>query len=139
MKLKTNNKGFTIVELLIVIVVIGILAAIAVVAYNGVTTRANDTKRESNARNIANALAVYNSENEAWPKDATEAKTFLSNTNNVAKVDSGVINSIGTNPTADNKDTYGIETCSGNGVKVVYWKATKRPAAGTETIVAGNC
>ncbi|RYX79148.1 prepilin-type N-terminal cleavage/methylation domain-containing protein [bacterium] len=36
-----NQKGFTIVELLIVIVVIGILAAIVIVAYQGVTARAN--------------------------------------------------------------------------------------------------
>lgn len=37
------SRGFTIVELLIVIVVIAILAAISVVAYNGVQTRAKDT------------------------------------------------------------------------------------------------
>lgn len=42
-----NNKGFTVVELLIVIVVIGILAAVGYVGYNGVTTRANDTKSQS--------------------------------------------------------------------------------------------
>jgi len=34
---RSDVKGFTIVELLIVIVVIGILAAIVIVAYNGVT------------------------------------------------------------------------------------------------------
>ncbi|RYZ85786.1 MAG: prepilin-type N-terminal cleavage/methylation domain-containing protein, partial [Moraxellaceae bacterium] len=39
----THTSGFTIVELLIVIVVIGILAAIVIVGYQGVTKRANDT------------------------------------------------------------------------------------------------
>ncbi|RYF28607.1 MAG: prepilin-type N-terminal cleavage/methylation domain-containing protein, partial [Chloroflexi bacterium] len=34
-----NNRGFTIVELLIVIVVIGILAAITIVAFNGIQNR----------------------------------------------------------------------------------------------------
>ena len=33
------NQGFTIVELLIVVVVIAILAAITIIAYNGITTR----------------------------------------------------------------------------------------------------
>lgn len=41
--LKSKNAGFTIVELLIVIVVIGILAAITIVSFNGVQNRAKDT------------------------------------------------------------------------------------------------
>lgn len=40
---QVKTRGFTIVELLIVIVVIGILAAIVIVAYQGVTNRANDS------------------------------------------------------------------------------------------------
>ena len=38
--MKKTKSGFTIVELLIVIVVIGILAAITIVAYNGIQSRA---------------------------------------------------------------------------------------------------
>lgn len=51
-----RQKGFTIVELLIVIVVIGILAAITIVAFNGIQERANTTKRESEARTLLNAI-----------------------------------------------------------------------------------
>ena len=44
-----NNKGFTIIELLIVIVIIGILVAITAVSYTGITNGANtaEIKRES--------------------------------------------------------------------------------------------
>jgi prepilin-type N-terminal cleavage/methylation domain-containing protein len=54
--------GFTIVELLIVIVVIGILAAITIVSFNGVTARARDAQRQQNLSDIAGALSMYMSE-----------------------------------------------------------------------------
>lgn len=51
-----RQSGFTIVELLIVIVVIGILAAITIVAYNGIQTRAIDTQRRTDISNVYKAL-----------------------------------------------------------------------------------
>lgn len=53
-----GQKGFTIVELLIVIVVIGILAAITIVAYNGVQTRANQSKIDTDMRNLKQAIEI---------------------------------------------------------------------------------
>lgn len=48
--------GFTIVELLIVIVVIGILAAITIVAYSGIQNRATSSKIDSDMRNLRTAI-----------------------------------------------------------------------------------
>lgn len=50
--------GFTIVELLIVIVVIGILAAIVIVAYGGITARARDATMRNAATEVARALQI---------------------------------------------------------------------------------
>lgn len=55
-----TSPAFTIVELLIVIVVIGILAAISIVAYNGIQSRARDTQRVTDMANIKKALLAYN-------------------------------------------------------------------------------
>ena len=59
--------GFTIVELLIVIVVIGILAAISVVAYNGITQSAKNAQTQQAAAQWLKALQLYRAEKGSWP------------------------------------------------------------------------
>ena len=54
----TKQRGFTIVELLIVIVIIGILAAITIVAYNGIQDRARNTKIKSDLSEIQQAITA---------------------------------------------------------------------------------
>ena len=59
MKQLKKDKGFTIVELLIVIVVIAILAAITIVAYGGITARANASTAKANAESIVKVVEAY--------------------------------------------------------------------------------
>ena len=53
------QKGFTVIELLIVIVVIGILASIGIVSYNGFQKRANDTAVQADLESIAGELEAF--------------------------------------------------------------------------------
>ena len=62
-----RQRGFTIVELLIVIVVIGILAAITVVAYNGISDKAYVNRTNAMAQQIGKSLKLYQVQNGAWP------------------------------------------------------------------------
>lgn len=55
---KVKKSGFTIVELLIVIVVIAILAAISIVAYNGIQQRAKASKRDADISQIEKAIRL---------------------------------------------------------------------------------
>jgi prepilin-type N-terminal cleavage/methylation domain-containing protein len=57
----SSTKGFTIVELLIVIVVIGILAAITIVSFNGVNAKAKTAKAQADASSIIKKLELYRS------------------------------------------------------------------------------
>lgn len=65
--MKNNKKGFTIVELLVVIVVIGILAAITIVSYGGVTAQANTTTAKTTAKNTIDSVAAYSAVNGVLP------------------------------------------------------------------------
>lgn len=92
MGIHKKQTGFTIVELLIVIVIIGILAAITIVAYNGIQGRARDTQRAQDMQTIVKALEIYKATNGAYPAavgtanasgwevshDGTTATNFLS-------------------------------------------------------------
>jgi len=69
---KQYSQGFTIVELLIVIVVIGILAAITIVAYNGIQDRARASSASSALSQASKKLAVYQVDNpDLYPADKT--------------------------------------------------------------------
>lgn len=62
-----KSTGFTIVELLIVIVVIGILAAITIVAYNGIQEKARFTKSKSDLASIEKGIQMYFTEKGVYP------------------------------------------------------------------------
>jgi type IV pilus assembly protein PilA len=62
-----KDRGFTIVELLIVIVVIGILAAIVIVAYSGITARANLQKSVTNATAMRDVAESANADTGNYP------------------------------------------------------------------------
>jgi prepilin-type N-terminal cleavage/methylation domain-containing protein len=66
-KSRRKDSGFTIVELLVVIVVIGILAAITVVSYTGITTKAKGAQAQANANSIQQVAETYNADAGYYP------------------------------------------------------------------------
>ena len=65
--LKRKQSGFTIVELLIVIVVIGILAALVVTTFSGIQRKARNTERETDVKAIHGQLEAYFASNNTYP------------------------------------------------------------------------
>lgn len=74
-QIKNRQTGFTIVELLVVIVVIGILASITIVAYSGVTARAKTAKAQAAASSVIKKAELYNSLVGSYPAGTMTATT----------------------------------------------------------------
>lgn len=72
-KLNVRYRGFTIVELLIVIVVIAILAAITIVTYNGITQQAIESALKSDLKTNATGLEVDKTLDGSYPSDGSGA------------------------------------------------------------------
>lgn len=66
-RLNNKNKGFTIVELLIVIVVIGILATLVIVTFTGIQQKARNSQRQTDINAVDSHLEAYYAESGAYP------------------------------------------------------------------------
>ncbi len=65
--MRNNSRGFTMIELLIVIVVIGILAGLVVTAFTNVQRNARDTERKTDVSALYRKLTAYYTENSKYP------------------------------------------------------------------------
>lgn len=113
LKTNTNQKGFTIVELLIVIVVIGILAMLVLNTFNGIQQKARNTERQTDATSVAKQLEAYFAENggyplwSQWGSTPTSGATLLKGTSENAYSTPGRTSFDWQNSAAADKDHYG--------------------------------
>ena len=145
-----HKQGFTIVELLIVIVVVAILAAVSMAAYANISNRAHDSAVQSDLRSNAQKIEIYKVENGKYPK--LHSTTELRATGLVASRDSygahfiagggsNIYNSLICLPTDGSDSTFAIVASSKSGKMFQYTRE-----AGVEEIpyswhgsVGGTC
>lgn len=111
---KRKGRGFTLVELLIVIVIIGILAGSLLLVMGSGTDKANATKVVSDMRTLKAAMLMYYADNGSFivsGDDITELETYLDRT-----------------PAAPNLGTYSLETTVTEPVYIVFTKDANAPA-----------
>jgi type IV pilus assembly protein PilA len=71
-----HNEGFTLVEILIIIAIIGLLAVIAIPQFIGYRSRAIDAQLKSDLRNAAVAVESYFTKNSVYPASVTEIESY---------------------------------------------------------------
>ena len=129
------RRGFTIVELLIVIVVIGILAAIVIVAYSGIQSKARDASRVSSVQAMHTALSLYYVDNGSFP--TTGQIIGPTNTWPLANL-IGVNASILVNPSAPS-GTVNSYSAGGSAVTASNYSYYSVRSDGSLCTVAGQC
>lgn len=70
------KKGFTLIEMLIVIAVIGVLASLTLPAINNARSKARDTRRIADLHSIRTVLETYVNEKATYPKDIYDSSIF---------------------------------------------------------------
>lgn len=147
MNVHKKEHGFTIVELLIVVVVIALLAAITLVAYSGISRQAKASSAQSAVKQAATKISSYAVlNNGVFPVSSTEAgindtgetsyqyRSYDNGTKYCVTATSGAISYFMNN---DGQPTPTPGACSGHGVNGVQPITNMMSNAGIEASIAG--
>ena len=135
-KTRRKNSGFTIVELLVVIVVIGILAAITIVAYTGISQKANLSKAQANGESVGKVADLLAASSTDGYYPATAALVAAGGT--YAKIPAGITVQA-TAPTSTNPGlVFQYAWCDGTsttatGARLIYWDSVTQAVSTAAT------
>lgn len=127
--LKRKQTGFTIVELLIVIVVIGILAALVVTTFSGIQKKARDSERQTDINAVHSQVEAYYAQNGKYPT--------LTNLNDATFI-SGQLKGLDASATHDPKNPT-TAMASGTGTAGTYVYSYDATPAGCDNGTGGDC
>jgi len=120
------NKGFTLIEILIVVAIIGILASIILVGLGSFRARGRDARRIADLREVQNALELYYTKNQHYPS-LTGGDSWASLTNTLVNAGIGV-SSVSNDPLPGRTYRYGVSSDLQNYVLAATLEDSTNPA-----------
>lgn len=129
--IKTKKRGFTIVELLIVIVIIAILAAITIVLYNGAQDRAKSSAAQALANNVSKKADLFYTINGVFPATVTAFKAATAE----AALDATTQDALSLIAPTDDKTVQYRYCDTGKGAQVVWYDTV---SSTTQTVQLGS-
>lgn len=117
------KKGFTLVELLVVVAILGTMSTLVVVAFRGSQSAARDTKRQSDLKQYQNAIEIYaNRSNSLYPSHTSA--TSLDSMCGASELN---INGCADDPVPANNYNY---ISSANRLNYVIWSIMEKKTLG---------
>ena len=133
LKKKNDQRGFTIVELLIVIVVIGILAALVVTTYGGIQAKGRDSQRQSDLSALQTQIEAFYATNNYYPA-LVDVNSETWRSTNMKSLDKAAIADPG-----DPSDYNLSGTAASESNQKVYGYVTKNAAGTVCTTLSTDC